>query len=481
LVLLIKDRAACVLLIYSALNQLLSESYVASSFNQLNLSRPVLQAILSQDFREPTPIQAATINPIISGRDVVAKAQTGSGKSLAFLSGVLSKIEKAPSQPRILVLCPTRELAQQVSETARKTASQIHNFKIVLAVGGVPIGPQIRSLEHGCSMIVGTPGRIADLVRKEKLNLHAVDHVVLDEADRMLDMGFIDAVSDLIEHCAEPRQTLLFSATFPRDLQQLSEQHQREPLIVDVNQDEAPEKLTVQGIVHGDGEVDKIVFKLLACYPNVPTLIFCPTIAEVKRLSKQLYHKEFLVVSLHGDMDQPQRERSFVRFKNGSIPVLVATDVAARGLDVDGIELVISTSFAKDEATQTHRNGRTARAGKSGNAYVLLGTDRAQNRAVDAGYKLIHADDIADEDYEPAKPEWISCEITLGKKNKVRKGDIIGALTQQANIPFDAIGQLDVFDFYSIVAINRHSVNKVLQLSNSGQIKKRKFKARAYR
>ncbi|NVK12139.1 MAG: DEAD/DEAH box helicase [Gammaproteobacteria bacterium] len=454
---------------------------MSNSFESINVSPAVRQAIASRSYVEPTPIQAASIDKIVAGADVVAKAETGSGKSLAFVAGVLSRVQKASRHPRTLILCPTRELAQQVAETARFIATHIDNFKILLAVGGTPIGPQIRSLEHGASMIIGTPGRIADLIRKERLDLSRCDHVVLDEADRMLDMGFIDAVSELIEHCASPRQTLMFSATFPSDLKALSERHQNNPEIIDVSSDKPPSKLNAKAVMLEPSETDDVVLKLIANHPNVPTLIFCPTISEVKRLSKALYHKELLVVSLHGDLDQPQRERAFTRFKNHSIPILVATDVAARGLDVDSVELVISTAFAKDESTQVHRNGRTARAGKEGKAFVLVNSERAQQRAVAAGLSLIHASDIQDAELTPAKPDWISCEISLGKKNKLRKGDFVGALAQQAEIPFEAIGQLDLFDYYTIVAVNRHYVNKLLALANRGAIKKRKFKVRAYR
>ncbi len=452
-----------------------------SAFSSLKLLPELQKNLVDLKFTEMTDIQAEALPVILNGRDVIAQAKTGSGKTVAFGLGLLQALKVDNFYVQALVLCPTRELADQVAREIRKLARAIHNIKILTLCGGMPFGPQIGSLEHGAHIVVGTPGRIEEHVRKGKLKLDRVRTFVLDEADRMLDMGFQATVDAIVEKLPSERQTLLFSATFPDAIEALAQRVQREPMMIKV--ESTHEQNTISQYfysVKNNSERPQAVHHTLSHFTPESTVVFCNTKREVDELAEFLKELHYPVLALHGDMDQRDRDQTLVQFANKSITVLIATDVAARGLDIEELNLVINYHIARDAEVHVHRVGRTGRAGSKGVAVSLIEEkehfklQRLQNTY---GFEIEIAP-LPKSVTEPAQATMVTLQIDGGKKQKVRAGDIVGALTGEGGIPGSCIGKIHIFDFSAFVAVNRDKKGVAIKKLSNGKIKGRQFRAR---
>ena len=429
-----------------------------------------------------TPIQQQSLAQILAGHDVIARARTGSGKTAAFAIGLILQLKQRDFGCQALVLCPTRELATQVALEIRRLARYQRNIKVVTLCGGQPIGPQIGSLAHGAHVVVGTPGRVQDHLRKGTLSLAKVNTLVLDEADRMLDMGFIDAIEMIISHLSGPRQTLLFSATYPAGIKSLSERFQHQPVTVTVEHTHNHEQIE-QRFYHAES-ADKpaMLVRLLQHYEPQSTVIFCNTRQSCKDVATGLYEAGYRPLVLHGDMEQKERDQMLVRFANQSATLLLATDVAARGLDIANLAAVINYDLSRDPEVHVHRIGRTGRAGQKGLA-LSLHTLREQYKldsiSTYLNTPLVFGDPaLLTGSGEPGRAPMVTLAIDGGRKNKVRPGDILGALTGGAGMGAEQVGKINIFDYVTYVAVRRESARLALSRLEQGKIKGRKFKVR---
>ncbi len=452
-----------------------------SDFAQLPLIEPLQKALAEIDYVQMTPVQAASLPAILARRDVIAQAKTGSGKTAAFALGLLSALDANVVQLQGLVLCPTRELADQVSREIRRLARFIPNVKVLTLCGGVPLRPHLASLAHEPHIVVGTPGRLLELLNKGVLPLAALKVLVLDEADRMLDMGFADEIRDIISRAPAKRQTLLFSATIPDSIREISREFQTDPLDVTVASDDSNPIEQTFFEVEPDDKINALIALLLEYRPE-SVVIFCNTRDEVRRVAGELAAHEFSVLSLHGELDQREREEMLVRFANRSANVLVASDVAARGLDIRDLPMVISFDIASDADTHLHRIGRTGRAGRSGIALGLCSYRELKraNQIEDQQGVRLHWGKLAAQSTErtPLKPAFVTLAIDAGRTDKLRPGDLLGALTKDAGIPGDAVGKIDVFPTRTYVAIASEWHERAMRRLRAGKIKARTFRIR---
>jgi ATP-dependent RNA helicase DbpA len=456
-----------------------------NSFSELSLIPPLLKALTELEYTEMTPVQAAALPAILNKRDVVAQAKTGSGKTAAFALGLLSSLDTSSAKVQGLVLCPTRELADQVSREIRKLAAFIPNVKVTTLTGGVPRRTHINSLTHEPHIVVGTPGRILDLLKKQALPMQALTVLVLDEADRMLDMGFADDIAEIISYTPPTRQTLLFSATMPNPIRQFSRQFQREPLDVTIHSD-ADEVLIDQTFyeTQTENKLDALVSLLLQHRPE-SAVVFCNTRQDVRDVHEALVERGFSALALHGELEQREREEMLVRFANRSCCVLIATDVAARGLDIKELPMVVNFDIATDADTHVHRIGRTGRAGRRGMAFTLCAPrDALRARAIADQQKseLRWSKLPRSHSNSPALvAPFITIAVDGGRTDKLRPGDLLGALTGDAGLPGEAVGKIDVFPTRSYVAIARNWHGKALERLRDGKIKGRTFRVRNIR
>ncbi|GGX38829.1 ATP-dependent RNA helicase DbpA [Saccharospirillum salsuginis] len=455
-----------------------------SSFNSLPLSADMLGNLETLNYTEMTPIQAEALPLILEGRDLIAKAKTGSGKTAAFGVGLLHHLRVDNYRVQALVLCPTRELADQVAKELRRLARATHNVKILTLCGGMPLGPQVGSLEHGAHIVVGTPGRIQEHLRKGTLKLEDVSTLVLDEADRMLDMGFTDAIQAIIGECPSERQTLLFSATYPDQIAQLAAHYLREPAEVSV-ESLHPKNQIQQFFYEVEDRADKypLVERLLAHHQAESTVIFCHTKKDCQDLADRLSDDGYSALALHGDLEQRDRDQVLIRFANKSCANLVATDVAARGLDIKALDLVINFEPPQDPEVYIHRIGRTGRAGQEGVAVSLV--TPAEGHRVNRIQALLgetahwgEAGQLPDPGTGVMQPPMVTLCIDGGKKNKIRPGDLLGALTGEAGFRAEQIGKIDIFPLRSYVAVSREIGKAALQRLMDGKVKGRKVKVR---
>ncbi len=456
---------------------------IATAFNTLPLSAAMLANLESLGYAQMTPIQAQSLPVILKGMDLIAQAKTGSGKTAAFGIGLLNPINPRFFGCQALVLCPTRELADQVAKEIRRLARAEDNIKVLTLCGGVSFGPQIASLEHGAHIIVGTPGRIQQHLRKGSLLLDGLNTLVLDEADRMLDMGFYDSIENIIEQTPERRQTLLFSATYPVGIKQLASKFMRTPQTVKaeaLHTDSQIEQRFYE--ISPDERMDAVV-KALAHFRPQSCVAFCFTKQQVQETVDHLVAKGISAVALHGDLEQRDRDQVLAMFANRSTSVLVATDVAARGLDIDALDMVINVELARDSEIHIHRVGRTGRAGESGLAISFVAPAEAHRaQAVEQLQKApLTWDDLSNltsKGGAPLLPVMSTLCIAAGRKDKVRPGDILGALTGDAGIPGAQVGKIAIFDFQAYVAVERSIANQALQRLNNGKIKGRSLRVR---
>jgi ATP-independent RNA helicase DbpA len=431
-----------------------------------------------------TPIQAQSLPPILAGQDVIAQGKTGSGKTAAFGLGLLAKLDVKDFSVQALVLCPTRELADQVSNAIRELARTTHNVKVLTLCGGQPFGPQAGSLEHGAHIVVGTPGRVEDHLRKSTLSLARLTTLVLDEADRMLEMGFQESLDAIVEQTPVQRQTLLFSATFQDEIQSIAKRILIDPVMAQV--DARHDNATIEQHfykVADDAERMTALRLLLLKYRPESAVVFCNTKRETQAVADELRSSRFSVLALHGDMEQRDRDKTLVRFANKSAAILVATDVAARGLDIDSLDAVINFHIARDSEVHVHRIGRTGRAGGKGMAFTFY-TDKD-------GYKIALLEEylglvIEPENLPPlhvleklpVKAAMATLRIDGGKRQKVRPGDILGALTGENGIPGKQVGKINIFDNCSYVAVSRDTAKAALKKLTEGKLKGRSFRVR---
>lgn len=457
------------------------------AFSSLNLKADLIKNLESMEYHEMTPIQQQSLPSVLAGKDVIAQGKTGSGKTAAFSLGILNQLNVKKFAIQSLVICPTRELADQVAKEIRKLARTIHNIKVLTLCGGMPFGPQIGSLEHGAHIIVGTPGRIEEHVRKQTLLLDQVEILVLDEADRMLDMGFQDSLDAILEDCPKDRQNLLFSATFPDKIQEIASRIMQDPLLVQVESQEEHSSIT-QHFFKIDSNEDRLyaVRLLLMKYEPESAVLFCNTKRETQELANELANYGFSTVALHGDLEQRDRDQTIVRFANKSASVLVATDVAARGLDIENLDAVINVQLARDSEVHVHRIGRTGRAGNQGLAFSLFTDKESFKKSQIEEYlgqsfedKSLPSENVLD------KPVYYSEMVTLqidgGKKQKVRPGDILGALTGRDGISGAEVGKINMADNWSFVAVKRDSAKLALKKISEGKLKGRSFRVRRLR
>ena len=452
-----------------------------NDFTALPLHPPLLKAIQALDYTTMTPVQAQSLPAILQGRDVVGQAPTGSGKTVAFGLGLLHRLDPAKLRVQALVLCPTRELADQVAKEIRRLAAAIPNLKVLILTGGVPLAPQLASLRKDSHVVVGTPGRVQELLRKHVLHLAHVRTLVLDEADRMFDMGFEEPIREIIGKTPPTRQTLLFSATFPDAVRAISSNVLRDPL--EVNVAAAAESAAIEQFFF---EVDlknkpTVLAGLLQQYRPESSVVFCNTRSDAADVSDALSEWGFSALALHGDIEQRDRDEVLVRFANRSCRILVASDVAARGLDIKDLAAVINYELPHDPDTYLHRIGRTGRAGRSGIALSLC-TPREMPRALElerqqgAPLRWTKATPFTATAQEALKASMATLRIDGGRSDKMRPGDILGALTGDAGLSGDTIGKIDVFATRSYVAVASELAAKAVSRLRSGKIKGRNFR-----
>jgi ATP-independent RNA helicase DbpA len=459
------------------------ENTLNKQFSSLGLDASLLDNLDSLGYKEMTEIQAQSLPAIIAGQDVLAKAKTGSGKTAAFGLGLLHNLKVKRFRVQALVMCPTRELAEQVAVELRKLGRKVHNIKVLTLCGGTPMGPQIGSLEHGAHIIVGTPGRIMDHLFRQRLDLSEVNTLVLDEADRMLDMGFEVEMAKVIDAVPLDRQTLLFSATYPDTIKQISQDIQRNPLEVSV--EATHETNSIEQIFFEVDEPHRIkaVAALLSHYQPESAIVFCNTKLACQEVADELTAVGVSALALHGDLEQRDRTQVLTRFANRSVSVLIATDVASRGLDIKEVNAVISYQITPDPEVHIHRIGRTGRADAKGLALTLCAPkEMARANAIEdyqnAKLKWTGIQSIRFHSNRLIQPEFHTICIDGGKKSKIRPGDILGALTKDADIAGDDVGKINVTATHTYVAVKTRSVKRALKQFNEGKLKGRKFKAR---
>ena len=441
------------------------------------IPQPLLKRLESLKLHTMTPVQATSIPAILEGKSLIVQSKTGSGKTLAFGIPLLLKVDTSNQSPQILIITPTRELAEQVVAALRAVAVFKPNLKMLTLYGGTSLRSQADSLAKGTQILIGTPGRILDHLSKGTLTLDTISHVVLDEADRMLDMGFYDDIIKIIDKTSTTRQTLLFSATFSPKVEALAASLLKDPVTIKVETEHDTQK--IEAFYYETNEKFRTLKGIIAHYRPNSLLIFANTKQEVVALAQKLLAQHHSVIALHGDLDQIQRNEAVICFTNGSKRIMVATDVASRGLDIKGVDMVINYDLPFDVAVYTHRIGRTGRADASGIAISLTGTHinpktaYVRMCAIPKSVTSLYADRpyTMQADYETL------C-INKGKQNKVGKGDILGTLCKEIGVEGHAIGKIDIAKTCAYIALRSDVLPIVLQaLQNGTKIKKQKVKA----
>ncbi len=468
----------------STINESSLRALAGPDFSDLPLSPAVLANLQQLGYQRMTPIQAASLPLALAGKDLIAQAKTGSGKTAAFGLPLLARLEPARFVVQALVLCPTRELAEQVAQQIRRLARAKDNIKILALCGGATMRPQIASLAHGAHVVVGTPGRILDHLARETLALEALNTLVLDEADRMLEMGFAEDIASVISHCPRQRQTLLFSATYPAGVMKLANRFMREPQEVKLTERHATTKIRQRFYEVRESERLHAVSLLLEHYRPVSTLAFCNTRQRCRELAELLQAQGIAALELHGDLDQRDRDQVLVQFANRSCSVLVATDVAARGLDIAQLEAVINVDITPEIEVHTHRVGRTGRADEAGWAFSLVSLEEMdlvgridEMQGSDSEWHSL-SDLIPPAGAEPLRPPMVTLQILGGRKEKIRPGDVLGALTKDLGFDGARIGKINVNEFSTYVAVERAIAREALRGLNAGKVKGKTVKVR---
>ncbi|MGZ5270232.1 MAG: ATP-dependent RNA helicase DbpA [Ramlibacter sp.] len=455
----------------------------AAAFSTLPLSPAILANLQRLGHAEMTAIQAAALPPALLGKDLIAQAKTGSGKTAAFALTLLANLNPRRFAVQSLVLCPTRELADQVTAEVRRLAAAEDNIKVVTLCGGVPLRGQLATLEHGAHIVVGTHGRVMDHLDRGSLQLDALNTLVLDEADRMLDMGFVEDIKKVASRCPAQRQTLLFSATYPEGIAQLAARFLREPVTVKVDAQHAGGVIEQRWYeVEDDDRVDA-VGRLLDHFRPATTLAFCNTRLRVREVAAWLQSRGIAALALHGDLEQRDRDQVLVRFAHRSCSVLVATDVAARGLDIANLACVLNVDVTPDPEVHIHRIGRTGRAGESGLALNLASMDEmgavGRIELLQGQESVWHPlAELTPAGGGPLVPPMATLHLQGGRKEKIRAGDVLGALTKDLGYTREQVGKIDVNEFSTYVAVERAIAPQVAARLNAGKVKGRSVKVR---
>ena len=454
-------------------------------FSTLSLAPAQLEALAGLGYSTMTPVQAQSLPAILQRKDVIIQAKTGSGKTAAFGIGLLHHLNPRFFGVQAMVMCPTRELAEQVGEAIRQLASRMRNIKVVMLCGGKPFGPQRDSLEHGAHIVVGTPGRIQDHLQRQTLDLTGVTTFVLDEADRMLDMGFAEVMATITAALPKARQTLLLSATFPDDIKKMSRSIQRQPIEVKVDNvlthDEAVlEQLFFEIQKH---ERNTALLALFEHYQPGNAMVFCNTKKQCAEVAAFLQEHDIEATAIHGDLEQRDRDQVLLQFTNNTCPVLVASDVAARGLDIPALAMVVNFELPRDGDTYVHRIGRTGRAGETGQAFSLVTPAEAPRLRVieDHLHTNCLCDVLASLNRNPnyqLQGDMATLQFDAGRKQKLRPGDILGALTGDAGLAGEQIGKIKILDNTSYVAVARSALRQAMNYLTQGKIKGRSIRVR---
>lgn len=458
----------------------------AVPFTHLALRSELQSSIAMLGYESMTPVQEQTLPHLLSGKDLIAQAKTGSGKTAAFAIALLNKLDAQLYCTQALVLCPTRELADQVASEIRRLASNIPNIKLLTLCGGKPMGPQLASLQRDPHIVVGTPGRILKHIEKETLHLDKVQTLVLDEADRMLDMGFYDDIMQIISQTANARQTLLFSATYPEGIKKISAKVQGDP--VDIRVEASHHSPDIEQVFYliEKSEREEALFKVIAHYRPESTLVFCNTKQQCQEVANELGQHDLHALALHGDLEQFERDQVLTQFSSKSSSILIATDVAARGLDVKELAAVINFELSHDPEVHIHRIGRTARAGSKGLA-VSLFTDSERRRleAIEeyqgSPATLSSLSTLKVPENLKLYPPMVTMFVNAGRKEKLRPGDLLGALTASGEITGEQIGKITLFDKVAYVAVDQKVAKQALAILADGKIKGKKFRVRLLR
>jgi len=454
-----------------------------TDFATLPLSPAMLANLATLGYQQMTPIQAASLPTALLGKDIIAQAKTGSGKTAAFALTLLANLNPRRFAVQTLVLCPTRELADQVTTEIRRLARADDNIKVVTLCGGVPLRGQLATLEHGAHIVVGTPGRVMDHLERQSLQLDALNTLVLDEADRMLDMGFFDDIVKVARQCPKDRQTLLFSATYPDTIAKLAAQFMREPVTVKVEAQHSGGQIEQRWYEVKDKDRLHAVGQLLTHFRPASTLAFCNTKVQCRDLVEVLHAQGISALALHGDLEQRDRDQVLVRFANRSCSVLVATDVAARGLDIASLAAVINVDVTPDPEVHIHRIGRTGRAGESGLALNLASLDEMGSvgrieqlqKQESVWYPLA---DLTPTGSGPLLAPMVTLHIQGGRKEKIRPGDVLGALTADLGYTREQVGKINVNEWSTYVAVDRDIAQQAASRLDAGRIKGKSVKVR---
>jgi ATP-independent RNA helicase DbpA len=454
-----------------------------AGFSQLPLSPATLANLQQLGYLSMTPIQAACLPPALLGKDIIAQAQTGSGKTAAFALTLLANLNPRRFAVQTLVLCPTRELADQVTTEIRRLARADDNIKVVTLCGGVPLRGQLATLEHGAHIVVGTPGRVMDHLERGSLQLDALNTLVLDEADRMLDMGFFDDIAKVAKQCPKERQTLLFSATYPEGIAKLASQFMRDPQTIAVQAQHSNQQIEQRWYEVSEKERLHVVGQLLLHFRPASTIAFCNTKAQCRDLVAVLQAQGFSALALFGELEQRERDQVLVRFANKSCSVLVATDVAARGLDIASLAAVINVDVTPDPEVHIHRIGRTGRAGESGLALNLASMDEMgyvgrieQLQKRESEWHPVS--ELTPTSKEPLQPPMATLHIQGGRKEKIRPGDVLGALTADLGYTREQVGKINVNEWSTYVAVDRAIAQQVASRLATTKIKGKGVKVR---
>lgn len=516
-------------------------------FDELNIDERILRAIEDMGFEETSPIQTQAIPAVCEGIDVVGQAQTGTGKTAAYTIPMLMKIDPQIKKPQAIVLCPTRELAVQVAEEIRKLAKYMSDIKVLPVYGGQEIVRQIKSLKTGVQIIVGTPGRVMDHMRRKTVKFDNINMVILDEADEMLDMGFREDMETILTETPEDRQTVMFSATMPKAIMDIARNFQKDARIIKVVRKE----LTVSNIEQFYYEVrpknkTEVLCRLIDIYNPRLSVVFCNTKRQVDELISELKGRGYFADGIHGDMKQQQRDRVMDDFRSGKVDILIATDVAARGIDVDDVDMVFNYDIPQDEEYYVHRIGRTGRAGRSGMALSFISgkevyklkdierycktkilakpvplLDDVKNTKLDnmfdkirqtieeggltdmvnlveehvnqeeytsmdmaaallkmlIGDTLDREDEVEEFHFDTDKDDsrMVRLFINIGKKDKIKPANILGAIAGESGMPGKLVGAIDMMDNYTFVDVPAIHAEKILKAMNDNvQIKGRR-------
>jgi ATP-independent RNA helicase DbpA len=463
-------------------------------FAALGLSASLCQVLAELGFVVPTPIQAQAIPVLLAGRDLIGQSATGSGKTAAFALAILQKLNLAERRhPQAVILCPTRELCAQVARELRKLGRREAGLQVTILAGGQPMNPQLAELRRGAHAVVATPGRALDHLNHGSLDLDGVATIVVDEADRMLDMGFGAEVEKILGATPAPHQTVFFSATYPRSIDAMTRAHQRDPERLTLLPSEGP-RARLRQLAYAAANEQRRMEVLLGVLRTISpesAIVFCNFKATVARIAQALLAAGVSCADMHGDLDQKDRDFVLARFRNRSLRVLVATDVAARGLDIEGLDLVVNFELPFQPEIYVHRIGRTGRAGKAGLAVSLVGPqDRTKVKAIEAaiGSPLeqgtsppsVGGGDAPDARGSSLRADapMVTLYISGGRKDKVRAGDILGALTGEAGgFQGAEVGKIEIHDRFSYVAIARDCAERAIQRLGAGRIKGKRFKA----